>query len=51
VFERCEATTGSTVGSAVLFGDECNTLGVYRLLGNEYEFKHIISVDKSDAKF
>jgi hypothetical protein len=28
-----------------------NTPGVYRLLDNEYEFKHVISVDETDAKF
>jgi hypothetical protein len=29
----------------------CNTPGVYILLDNEYGFKHVISVDKTDAKF
>jgi hypothetical protein len=29
----------------------CNTPGVYRPLDNEYGFKHVISVDKTDAKF
>jgi hypothetical protein len=29
----------------------CNTPGVYIPLDNEYEFKHVISVDKTDAKF
>jgi hypothetical protein len=28
----------------------CNTPGVYILLDNEYGFKHVISVDKTDAK-
>jgi hypothetical protein len=28
----------------------CNTPGVYILLDNEYEFKHVISVDTTDAK-
>jgi hypothetical protein len=28
----------------------CNTLGVYIPLDNEYRFKHVISVDKTDAK-
>jgi hypothetical protein len=32
-------------------GEGCNTLGVYILLDNEYGFKHVISVDKPDAKF
>jgi hypothetical protein len=32
-------------------GEGCNTLGVYILLNNEYGFKHVISVDKPDAKF
>jgi hypothetical protein len=35
----------------LLRGEGCNTLGVYRLLDNEYGFKHVISVDKTDAKF
>jgi hypothetical protein len=30
---------------------ECNTPGVYIPLDNEYGFKHVISVDKTDAKF
>jgi hypothetical protein len=29
----------------------CNTPGVYIMLDNEYGFKHVISVDKTDAKF
>jgi hypothetical protein len=29
----------------------CNTPGVYIPLNNEYRFKHVISVDKTDAKF
>jgi hypothetical protein len=29
----------------------CNTPCVYIPLDNEYGFKHIISVDKMDAKF
>jgi hypothetical protein len=28
----------------------CNTPGVYRLLDNEYGFKHVISVNKTDTK-
>jgi hypothetical protein len=32
-------------------GVGCNTLGVYIPLDNEYRFKHLISVDKTDAKF
>jgi hypothetical protein len=28
-----------------------NTPGVYILLDNEYGFKHVISVDKTDDKF
>jgi hypothetical protein len=32
-------------------GEGCNTLGVYHQLDNEYGFKHVISVDKTDAKF
>jgi hypothetical protein len=41
-FSECERLFG---------GCRCNTPGVYRLLDNEYEFKHVISVDKTDAKF
>jgi hypothetical protein len=33
------------------FSCYCNTPGVYILLDNEYGFKHVISVDKTDAKF
>jgi hypothetical protein len=29
----------------------CNTPGVYIPLDNEYGFKHVISVDKTYAKF
>jgi hypothetical protein len=29
----------------------CNTPGVYIPLDNEYEFKHVILVGKTDAKF
>jgi hypothetical protein len=29
----------------------CNTPGVYIPLDNEYGFKHVISVDKTDAKY
>jgi hypothetical protein len=32
-------------------GEGCNTPGVYILLDNEYGFRHVISVDKIDAKF
>jgi hypothetical protein len=32
-------------------GEGCNTPGVYILLDNEYGFKHVILVDKTDAKF
>jgi hypothetical protein len=35
----------------LLRGEGCNTPGVYILLDNEYEFKHVISVDKTDSKF
>jgi ABC-type transporter Mla maintaining outer membrane lipid asymmetry permease subunit MlaE len=31
-------------------GHNCNTPGVYIPLDNEYEFKHVISVNKIDAK-
>jgi hypothetical protein len=31
-------------------GEGCNTPGVYILLGNEYGFKHVISVNKTDTK-
>jgi hypothetical protein len=30
---------------------KCNTPGICILLDNEYRFKHVISVDKTDAKF
>jgi hypothetical protein len=29
----------------------CNTPGVYIPLDNEYGFKHVISMDKTNAKF
>jgi hypothetical protein len=29
----------------------CNTPGVYIPLDNEYGIKHVISVDKTDARF
>jgi hypothetical protein len=35
----------------LLRGEDCNTLGVYIPLDNEYGFKHVISVDKTDIKF
>jgi hypothetical protein len=35
----------------LLMGEGCNTPGVYIPLNNEYGFKHVISVDKTDAKF
>jgi hypothetical protein len=35
----------------LLRGEGCNTPGVYILLNSEYELKHVISVDKTDAKF
>jgi hypothetical protein len=35
----------------LLRGEDRNTPGVYILLDNEYGFKHVISVDKTDAKF
>jgi hypothetical protein len=34
-----------------IWKNECNTPGVYHLLDNEYGFKHVISVDKTHAKF
>jgi hypothetical protein len=34
----------------LLRGEGCNTLGVYIPLDNGYGFKHVISVDKTDAK-
>jgi hypothetical protein len=30
---------------------KCNTPGVYISLDNEYGFKHVISVNKTDTKF
>jgi hypothetical protein len=35
----------------LLRGEGCNTPGVYIPLDNEYGFKHVISMDKTDAKF
>ena len=35
----------------LLRGEGCNTPGVYIPLDSEYEFKHVISVDKTDDKF
>jgi hypothetical protein len=35
----------------LLRGEDCNTPGVYISLDNEYGFKHVISVDKTNAKF
>ena len=32
-------------------GAKCNTPGVYIPLDNEYGFKHVIPVDKTDTKF
>jgi hypothetical protein len=36
---------------SVTFGTPCNPPGVYNPLDNEYRFKHVISVDITDAKF
>ena len=35
----------------LLRGEGCNIPGVYIPHDNKYEFKHVISVDKTDAKF
>jgi hypothetical protein len=35
----------------LLRGEGCNTPGVYISLDDDYGFKHVISVDKTDAKF
>jgi hypothetical protein len=35
----------------LLRGEGCNTPGVYIPLDNKYGFKHVISVDKTGAKF
>jgi hypothetical protein len=35
----------------LLRGEGCNTPSVYIPLDKEYGFKHVISVDKTDAKF
>jgi hypothetical protein len=32
-------------------GEGCNTPGVYIPLDNEYGFKHVISLNKTDVKF
>jgi hypothetical protein len=34
----------------LLRGEGCNTPGVYIPLDNEYGFKHMISVNKTDTK-
>jgi hypothetical protein len=34
----------------LLRGEGCNTPGVYIPLDNEYEFKHVISVNKTDTR-
>jgi hypothetical protein len=34
----------------ILLRGGCNTPGVYILLDNEYGFKHVISVNETDAK-
>jgi hypothetical protein len=34
----------------LLRGEGCNTPGVYIPLDNEYGFKHVISVNKTDTK-
>jgi hypothetical protein len=44
---RCRGRTSR----APLGSHLCNTPGVYIPLDNEYEFEHVISVDKTDAKF
>jgi hypothetical protein len=35
----------------LLRGEGCNTPGVYILLDDRYGIKHVVSVDKADAKF
>jgi hypothetical protein len=40
-----------TSGRDSFKGEGYNTPGVYIPLVNEYGFKHVISVDKTDAKF
>jgi hypothetical protein len=37
--------------SYILYPASCNTPGVYTPLDNEYGSKHVISVDKTNAKF
>jgi hypothetical protein len=34
----------------LLRGEGCNTPGVYIPLDNEYDFKHMISVNKTDTR-
>jgi hypothetical protein len=34
----------------LLRGEDCNTPGIYILLDNEYGFKHVISMNETDAK-
>jgi hypothetical protein len=54
--EAIEASSEELLGDYTKAEDEamntvCNTPGVYRLLDNEYGVKHVILVDKTDAKF
>jgi hypothetical protein len=38
-------------GHGLSFVRRCNTPGVYIPIDNEYGFKHVMSVDKTDTKF
>jgi hypothetical protein len=46
-----EGAKGSYRNSQEEEDGQCNIQGVYIPLDNEYEFKHAISVDKTDFKF
>jgi hypothetical protein len=45
------AGVGSEVEERAWAVDACNTQGVYIPLDNEYGFKPVISVNKTNAKF
>jgi hypothetical protein len=46
-----EIPTAPSLLGSIKGTPRCNTPGVYTPLDNEYEFKHVISVDKMDVKF
>jgi hypothetical protein len=46
-----EVSRSESRDEILLRGEGCNTPGVYIPLDNEYGFKHVILVGKTDAKF